>query len=115
MNESDLRMLPVRLVSASLPALTTIQTLRTIDYYLIPQVLILRNTGESFLSCFCFFVNHALNKILSGLNFGALPYPCQRYGWPAIALFQAPWQSSGCRWDLASPNGPFGLKVCLLR
>src|SRR4030065_390082 len=84
---------PDRPVSASLPVLTMIQTLRSIGYCQIPQELVPRSTVGSFLSWSCFFEDHASGKTLSGLSCAALPDHGRIYGYRAKNLFQVTWRS----------------------
>src|SRR4030042_1002396 len=93
---------PDRPVSASLPVLTTIQTLRSIGYCQIPQELVPRSTVESFLSWSCSFEDHASGKTLSGLNCAALPVHGQICGYHEENLSQVTGRSFGCRQDRAS-------------
>src|SRR4030042_6377189 len=105
---------PDRSLSSSLPVLTTIQILRSIGYCQIPQVLVPRNTGESFLSWSCSFEDHASGKILSGLNCAALPVHGQIYGSHEENISQVTWQSYGCRQDRAFEAYLSGLLGCRL-
>jgi hypothetical protein len=114
MSKSDWRMHPARSLSSSLPALTTLQTLMSIDYYLIQVGLILHNTVESFLSCSCYDEDPASGKTLSGLSCASLPVHGRIYGSRAKNLFQVTWPSCGCLLDHAFEVYLSDLSGCLL-
>jgi hypothetical protein len=71
---------PDRPLSASLPVLTTIQTLMSTGYCQIQQVLVPRSIGESSLSWSYYGEDHASGKTLSCLSFAVLPAHGQKYG-----------------------------------
>ena len=88
-------------LSATLPVLTTKQTLTPLVIIKFPRNWYHRNIEESFLSWSCSGGDHASGKTLYGSSFGSPPVHDQIHECPEKTLFQVPGQAFGYRQDPA--------------